>query len=480
MQYHDLEAMRRIHPAWRLLRADNAALVIGFLQMTFLDRNLRTIPQHELVTRLDDYLFMLRESGLGDDAFPQSATAYLDTWASDDNAWLRKFYQAGSDEPQFDVMPAAERAISWIASLEQRRFVGTESRLLTVIALLRQIVEGTEADPEIRIAELEKRKAAIDVEIADIRGGRLSLMDAAQVQDRFVQMETTARQLLSDFRQVEANFRDLDRSARERIAGWDSGKGALLSEIFGDRDMIADSDQGKSFRAFWTFLMSPARQEELTALLHDAFTLEAVQRLSPDRRLLRVHYDWLEAGEVAQRTVARLSEQLRRLLDDRVLLENRRIVQIIRRIEQEAIALRSEPPHEAAFMELDDPAPEFTLVMDRPLHTVPAKAQLDDRLVQNGDAIVSADALFDQFYVDRGRLLARIRATLAHRDQASLADIVGSYPLEHGLAELVTYLALASDHPATVIDDARTETIAWCDAQGIDRQAHVPLVIFAK
>ena len=73
--------------------------------------------------------------------------------------------------------------------------------------------------------------------------------------------------LLADFREVEQNFRTLDRAVRERIALWEGGKGTLLEEIFGERDVIADSDQGRSFRAFWDFLMSPARQEELTELL---------------------------------------------------------------------------------------------------------------------------------------------------------------------------------------------------------------------
>jgi hypothetical protein len=36
-----------------------------------------------------------------------------------------------------------------------------------------------------------------------------------------------------------------------------------------------------------------------------------------------VHHDWLEAGEHTQRTVAQLSQQLRRFLDDRAFLENR-------------------------------------------------------------------------------------------------------------------------------------------------------------
>jgi hypothetical protein len=79
-------------------------------------------------------------------------------------------------------------------------------------------------------------------------------MDDTQVKDRFLQMASTARALLSDFREVEQNFRELDRTDRERIALWEGGKGELVGQIFGDRDAISDSDQGRSFRAFWDFL----------------------------------------------------------------------------------------------------------------------------------------------------------------------------------------------------------------------------------
>ena len=67
---------------------------------------------------------------------------------------------------------------------------------------------------------------------------------------------------------------------RERIATWEGGKGVLLEEIFGDRDAIVGSDQGKSFRAFWDFLMSPARQEELTGLFSKVFRPGARQSIA--------------------------------------------------------------------------------------------------------------------------------------------------------------------------------------------------------
>jgi hypothetical protein len=164
------------------------------------------------------------------------------------------------------------------------------------------------------------------------------------LRDRFQQFIAMARELLADFREVEHNFRGLDRRVRERIALWEGAKGALLEEIMGERDAIADSDQGRSFRAFWDFLMSSRRQEELTALLERVLTLPAVAELRPDARTRRVHYDWLEAGEHTQRTVAQLSQQLRRFLDDQAWLENRRIMDILHGIEAKALALRETPP----------------------------------------------------------------------------------------------------------------------------------------
>ena len=169
------------------------------------------------------------------------------------------------------------------------------------------------------------------------------LSDTA-LKERFQQFTSLARELLADFREVEQNFRSLDRRVRERIALWGGGKGELLQDIMGERDLIAESDQGRSFRAFWDFLMSQSRQDDLSERLAQVLTLPPVQELAPDARLRRVHYDWLEAGEHAQRTVALLSQQLRRFLDDQAWLENRRIMDILRGIEAAALAVRDAPP----------------------------------------------------------------------------------------------------------------------------------------
>ncbi len=478
MDYRAVEFLRRTHPAWRLLAADHAPLIVSFLHQAFIQPNVRTLAQQELVARLDDHLFHLREQ-LQSDIFPKAAVQYLDDWAADERGWLRKYYPPGDDEPHYDITPATERAIDWLSGLTQRQFIGTESRLMTVFELLRQIVHGTELDPAARVAALEQSRAKIDAEIQRIRDGQVALMDETQIKDRFLQMAATARGLLSDFREVEQNFRNLDRGVRERIATWEASKGALLHDILGQRDAITDSDQGKSFRAFWDFLMSPARQEELSSLLQSVFDLAPVKELAPDQRLLRVHYDWLEAGEVAQRTVARLSQQLRRYLDDQAWLENRRIMHLIRQVEQHALDIRRQPPDKPLIC-LDETAPDIDLTLDRPLFTPPFKPTLDDAVALAGDEDIPADALFGQIRIDKARLAANIRRALQVRNQVTLAELVREHPLEHGLAELIAYMSLAADDRSAVIDDDHTQHLQWIDTAGITRRAALPQVIFQR
>lgn len=477
-----LDALRSHHPGWRLLRSDYAPLVASFLHRVFVAPNLRMLAAADLAELLEDELYSLRQQ-LGADSFPKPALAYLDDWASPDKGWLRKFYRPGSDEPQFDLMPATEKAIAWLGSLAERSFVGTESRLLTVFELLRQMSEGSESDPARRVAELQRKRDEIEAEMRRVLAGDLPMLDDTALKDRFQQFTQLARELLGDFREVEHNFRRLDRRVRERIALWEGSKGALLEEILGERDAIADSDQGRSFRAFWDFLMSSQRQEELGALLAQVLELPPVVALKPDPRTRRVHYDWLEAGEHTQRTVAQLSQQLRRFLDDQAWLENRRIMDILHAIEARALAVRDCAPT-GAFGDIAEACADIELPMERPLFTPPLKTVLRDVPMVTGGDELDPSALFGQVVVDPVRLAQNIRQSLQTRSQISLRELILQQPLQHGLAELVAYLQVGSESFSAVVDESTTDHIDWQtrteDGASATRRARLPRVIFVR
>ena len=485
--YTTLDALRTHHPAWRLLRSDHAPLAVSFLHRVFVTPNVRVMAAADLAELLEDELYALRQQ-LGEGSYPKLGIEYLNDWASPDKGWLRKFYKHGTDEAQFDLTPSTERAIAWLAQLSERQFIGTESRLLTLFDLLKQMSAGSQADPAKRLADLSQQRTKIDAEIAQVQSGQIALLDDTEIKDRFLQFTQGARELLADFREVEHNFRRLDRRVRERIALWEGSKGTLLEEIMGERDAIADSDQGKSFRAFWDFLLSSSRQAELTELLDQVLSLPAVSALEPSSRTRRVHYDWMEAGEHTQRTVAQLSGQLRRFLDDQAWLENRRIMDILHSIENKALALRGATMTSFG-MEMSEAFVDIELPMERPLFAPTLRPIIANVALLAGDEDIDSAALFDQIVIDKARLSRHIRNALQNNAHITLGELISSQPLQHGLAELIAYLQLGSENFQSenfhiAVDDHVMELVVWqgvaANGGTLERQARLPCVTFMR
>ncbi len=479
LDYFDLRNIRKTHPAWRLMMAENGPLIASFLDLVFRENNLRRIEESDLVMHLEDFLFNLAESG-NDQIYPRSAAEYLDEWARNDRAWLRKFYPADSDSPHYDITPATEKALQWMEGLFDNAFIGTEGRLSAGFELLRQIVHGVETDRKKRVRELKIQKKKLDQEIKAIESGEVPMLDGREIRERFIQFNRIARELLSDFRAVEHNFRELDRSTREEIASWSGEKGGLLERFFGEHDKITSSDQGQSFRAFWDLMMSPESQDELSQMLDRVFELEDLEDLLNDDRLRRIHFEWLAAGDQTQRVVARLSRQLRRYLDDRSYLENKRIIQLLGEIERKALDIREEPP-QGEFINIDGFRPDIRLPMERPLFSPPVNVKLNSRIiVDDENQSFDISALYNQIIVDKNRLRGNLREILEDESQVTLPDLLDKHPLEEGLAELIVWFTLAEESSHAFIDDSIVEKVCWQDRDGVQRSASIPRVLFQR
>ena len=82
-------------------------------------KDYRTIAQQD---ELDALVAELRAAG----RFAVATEAFFETPRELAADWpdlfkvLRKFYRHGSDEPQFDLTPATEKAIGWLGTLAER------------------------------------------------------------------------------------------------------------------------------------------------------------------------------------------------------------------------------------------------------------------------------------------------------------------------------------------------------------------------
>ena len=181
-------------------------------------------------------------------------------------------------------------------------------------------------------------------------------------------------------------------------------------------------------------------------------------------------------------------DQLRRFVDDQAHLENRRILDLIHEIESHAIALKVTPPATAEFARLDGFTPEMNLAMCRALYKPPRKPMLDLGTIEKGEAELDLAALFNQTSVDENLLRSHVNELLKIRPQVTLAEVAWAYPPQQGLAEIVTYLRIAS-YEGAAVDETIKDTIVIPGAGPAspfirdgrpDKHVRVPRVIFTR
>ena len=203
--------------------------------------------------------------------------------------------------------------------------------------------------------------------------------------------------------------------------------------MLGDRASIADSDQGRSFQAFYDFLLSAAKQEELAELLQRVQTLPAIAE--PDPRMRHIHYDWLDAGERTQATVRLLSEQLRRFLDDQVWLENRRVMDILRSIEASCAARSGTYRPVELTTEIDGVAPTVALPMERPLYRPRRRRRRwTARRDQRRRTSSTLGAVRAGLSSTRPAVADACAARCSGERRSGWPTVIAAHPLEQGLA----------------------------------------------
>lgn len=440
----------------KLLRSLHAPLIIAFLYAQFKRAQRLSVPFDDLALQLERFLEGLNEQQ------PQayrSATAYLKEWADEAHRIVRIVSRGNGDF--VELTADAERAIGWVEGLYRREFVGTESRFLSIFNLLEEIIARSTEDVPTRLEQLERQRDALQQEIDSIRAaGRVEPFTDTQIRERFLQAGEVARELVRDFAAVEQNFRAIAKALQERQVQPGTRKGALVGYVLDADAELRESDQGRSFYAFWEFLMSPSKQDELSEMLERVYALPIVREVARDHHLLRhVSGALIEAGGKVVGSNHRLAEQLRRLLDERVQTERRRVRELIEDIKRAALRLVDEG-QAGVFLELEG-SPELNLVMEKPLWEPSVAPVIEDRPLEGDPDLNEADfrALFKQFSVSEERLRERIEMLLADQPRCTLSDVLERFPLEQGLAEVITYMALASRDERHEVSETQHEMI---------------------
>lgn len=489
----ELEHLFTSSTVLRLLRSDNAPLVLGFLHRVFKTTEKITIPYSAILEALNGYLEDF--SSEQRTRYPNSAKNYLDLWCDEQHQYLRRYYDTG-DDPVVELTTETEKVLTWVAELNKQEFVGTESRFLRIFELLQDIIRNTTTDPKVKLADLIQQRSELDREISEINqlikdSSSISGFTGTQVRERFYLANTEARKLVSDFREVEENFKTITRTIRETAIQADKSKGDILGIVLDADDTLKESDQGKSFYAFWNFLLSPSLQEELKELTDKVYTLPEIEELNvKDRFLQRLKYHLLEAGDKVLRSNHRLADQLRKTIAEKNIRENRRVMELINEIKREALLNKEvNNPNfilNKQFIELDTTC-DLDLQMDRPLWSPSAETSFSAINLNEEDEEINLDSLFDQFFIDQKLLKTRINELLEEFSEVSLKTVLDRYTLTKGIPEILGYLTIASKNPKYLINMEKSFSLTLQDliikpqgSQNVVRTIKIPEVVFYR
>ena len=479
MTHKDLQTLLKHAFSVKLLASPNAPLILSFLHRQFKHAGCLTISHEALSAALEQLLVELRQHH--PERYPGTVSHYLSQWCDEEHRFLRKYYVAGSDDPVYELTSASERALGWVADLHKSAFVGTESRFLRIMALLKDMVVHQTDDVALRLRQLQAQQAALQAQIDTLAStGRAVRYSDTQLKERFLEAHDIARRLLGDFREVEENFRAIARSVQEQLFQTGNRKGDILRYVLDADAALKTSDQGRSFYAFWQFLLSQDEQEELRQLLD---TIYAMPGLPTDQEMGLRHLkrQLLDAGAKVVASNRSLIQQLRTMLDEHHAADAQRVRDLITEISQVALRVVEAPPDDEAFMAVET-SPTVDSPMARVLWSPPPVTSFGDEPPELGEADLSEatlDAFQHQLYVDERLLRQNIAHLLEYRPAVTLAEVVKTYPIERGLTEVITYFSIAAKGGTHTIDTTIQDTILV--RQNVERRNIIlPRIVFAR
>lgn len=483
MHIESLQKFFATSPAVRLLRSPHAFWIMDFLNQQFKVAGKITRPHSELAVELDAYLDNLSKDAIvGEAKFDsrEKADTYLASWCSSSIGWLKRFIEEDASEPYYQLTAEFEKALAFAEKAAQEvGFIGTESRLRSILELLGNIASGVSEDPQIRLQQLEQQRDEIDREMQQLRGlDKAPAMSTTQVRERFSMACQHLHQLKSEFRAVEDRFKDITRKVQQKILGAADSRGDILQFALDSEDMLKQGDQGQSFFDFLKLLHSPESQDRIKELIDGLYAIEALASEESELSSLRNMVPTLIAeAEKILRTTQHLSHTLRRLLDARSTRQHQQLSHLLRDILSAAAARAEDPPVDIGLdieVELEIQSP-----LDRPfwLATEPFdEVDLAPVVADEAEQQQALEQLVALERLDWSSMRQNIAAA-TQETETGLLELLKRNPIQSGAVEILGYLQIAYDDGHR-IDRSQTLELAPEQTGPLARGLRVPNVVF--
>jgi len=453
-------------PSVELLRLRNRELVFDFF-LTAFNKDRNSISFENMLLLLSDFLahhnLSLEESETGTtDNFETKAKNTIREWT---NKGFLTNYKNENGDIFYELSPHTNKTINWIYSLEKKEFVGTESKFKDIFNKLKELVEFTNEDIEKRLEILEDKKQDIEQEIQQLKIGEdVKVFEEHEIIPRFQQLTFSAKELLSDFKEVEDNFKSITKDIYQKHTDRNLTKKDVLTFTFNAIDELKESHQGKSFYAFWRFLMDRNLQEEWSSLTDQLYQTLTEKNIRVNDDFLKGMKNYLHtSGKKVYQANDKMAEKLSRIIrenDNSQKKITKNIIQEIKSYLTEISRTKKRPSLSIAVEVID----KINIPFDKRLTRKPKEDIIYDQkpvLAENDISQSSHLAnIFKENAIDKNLLKNRIKEMLQTKPQTTLKEVIEYHGgIAKGLPELFGYFGIIKDFTHSFNDEKQQEIV---------------------
>lgn len=448
-------------PSVSILKLQNRELIITFLATTFSNQP-GAILSDKIHNQLSDYLDAIQiecdedSEILLSDNYETKAKKFIHNWT---NKGFLTNYDDEAGDVYYELSSHSSKTLDWLSSLKKEEYVGAESKFRNIFNQLKELVEFTNEDAEKRIQILEDRKLEIEKQIQRMRGGEdVEVFQDFEIVPRFNQLTQSAKELLSDFKEVEDNFIEITRDIYQKHADGNLAKSSILEFTFDAIDELKNSSQGKSFYAFYNFILTPDLQEEWGNLTKELYeTLEKKEIEITDFFLKKMKKNLHSSGQKVSKANDKMAEKLSRIIRENENLKSEATKYIIQDIKKCLIKLSKARVRPDISIELET-AFNISIPFERKLTFEQSEELIFKEKPQLADENIShskhLNKLFKLSTIDKEILRRRIEEVLNTRSQTTIAEIIENYGgIEKGLPELFGYITIAKEFKHSINPD---------------------------
>lgn len=485
-EIEDIKKILKDSPSVKLLKLRNLDVIIAFLYATF-SQDRSSILSDDLHRRLEDYLdhfeVDLDEENDMQQAFDTNevkAKRSIKKWA--DNGFLSNYYNENGDIV-FQLSPYTIKTLNWLETLKKKEFVGAESKFKDIFNQLQELVEFTDEDVNKRIKNLERKKAELDEQIQDLKMGKeVEILEDFQIIPRFYRLNTTARELLSDFKEVEDNFKKITNEIYQKHLDQSLSKSDVLDFTFDALDRLKESHQGKSFYAFWEFLMDRSLQDQWKELTEELYSKLDEKGINNDDTFLKGIKRYLfKSGKKVYEANDKMAEKLSRIIRegnavDKVIVKN--LIQDIKKYLSVISQDRIRPDLSIVLetgIDFNIPFEKRLTYEKKEIHTYqekPVRADNDFSQADDFKDVVTRKT------INKTKLKSNIKNVLNNTNQTTLTEVINiSGGISEGLPELFGYFDVLQDF-SHEFNGNQLETVFFDKAKS--KSIQIPEILIIK